>query len=107
MVYASRDLAEGSPMPSVEISSSMMVGSIPQRGAPEEVMAIFPTGHNNFVNQTICDGKTCDRVYKEFAGCCALRVPRRDHYGDVVGGIRSSVAVDWGSGRSPISVCID
>lgn len=104
MVYASRDLAEGSPMQSVEISSSMMVGSIPQRGAPED-MAIFPRGHYNFVNQPICDGKTS--ICKEFAGCCALPIPGRDHYGDVVGGIRSSVAVDWGSGRRVgISVCI-
>ncbi|KAF2267865.1 hypothetical protein CC78DRAFT_576407 [Lojkania enalia] len=48
--------------------------------------------HGPFVNQTVCNGK--EYVYEELAGWGLLPSDARDKFGETIGGIGSSIALD-------------
>jgi hypothetical protein len=50
------------------------------------------TLQTTYVNQTICNGRTY--TYTELAGYGFIPSDARDRYGDTIGGIGSSIALD-------------
>jgi hypothetical protein len=71
--------------------SSIGLLSIAQLGSVTASLAGYTT-NSTAVNTTTCNGKTY--VYEELAGWGLLVSDARDKFGDTIGGIGSSIALD-------------
>ena len=65
--------------------------------------SILPKAAADFVNQTTCNGKTY--TYQNLAGNGFVPADARDKFGDTIGGIGSSIALDKNAWRKKGSGC--